>query len=148
MQPTILIIEDDQVDAEDLLRSAQGMPVEFICSGTLAEAVERLEDSDVGGIIADLGLPDSVGLETIDSLAGYGLPVIVHTGNDSAEILEQAAKKVVMSVVAKDAELSVKRESIACLINYIRATDSKAAQFRRLKEKLDSRIAELKKRHG
>lgn len=83
----ILLLEDSDADAyviESVLRSSQ-IVVERVTS--LGAAVVALRSSSFDLILSDLGLPDSTGLGTVESLldAAGLIPVVVMTGRDEEE---------------------------------------------------------------
>jgi two-component system cell cycle sensor histidine kinase/response regulator CckA len=79
----ILLIEDDPADARlirELLKEAREMSFEVEGAETLAEGIARLPAVRPDVVMLDLGLPDSVGLETVRKLfaqAGGRVPVLI-----------------------------------------------------------------------
>jgi PAS domain S-box-containing protein len=78
----ILVVEDDRADARligELLKEARGMTFEVEQVETLAAAVARMAASRFDVVLLDLGLPDSVGLETLRRLyaRASNLPVVI-----------------------------------------------------------------------
>ena len=79
----ILIIEDDAVTAKvySSLLTKNGFHVDV--AGTIRAGLDRLAQFQPDGILLDLMLPDSNGLEFLKSLrasdAGKNVPVIVYT---------------------------------------------------------------------
>jgi DNA-binding NarL/FixJ family response regulator len=103
----VLLVEDNPTDAlivraaiEDAARHP--FPVDHVTH--LAHARERLRRGDVGVIVLDLSLPDSVGLDTISGLGPSGLdvPVVVVTGADDDATRHGARALGVLDVVTKD----------------------------------------------
>lgn len=87
---TVLLIEDNPGDAElirVLLSDARQAEFRFIWVSRLADALDRLADSEIQLALLDLGLPDSTGIDTLRKLqkAAKGLPIVVITGNDDEE---------------------------------------------------------------
>jgi DNA-binding NarL/FixJ family response regulator len=87
----VLLIDDDpiQVQAIQNLLSAAGSPrFELNGAGSLPEGLERLAAGGVDGVLLDLGLPDSSGVETFTRLHGQfpGLPVVVLTSLEDEEL--------------------------------------------------------------
>ena len=86
----ILIVEDNPADADFILELLpETGPVSFQTESVsrLAEALTRLESKGIDLVLLDLGLPDSQGLPTIQTLrkAVPDIPVIVLSGtNDDA----------------------------------------------------------------
>src|SRR5689334_11692220 len=67
----ILLIEENVADARlvrDALATARGGPFDVVWVRRLSDALTRLQTTKVRAIFADLILPDSQGIETIDRL--------------------------------------------------------------------------------
>ncbi len=87
----ILIVEDDNIDAETLKRQLQKElkePFEWARASCLAEAIDILTLEKMDMIFLDIGLPDAVSLE--DSVSRLfklspHTPLIVLTGDDNLE---------------------------------------------------------------
>jgi two-component system cell cycle sensor histidine kinase/response regulator CckA len=79
----ILLIEDDPADARlirELLKESREMAFEVEGAETLAEGIARLPAVRPDVVMLDLGLPDSVGLETVRKLLGQSaakVPVLI-----------------------------------------------------------------------
>ena len=84
----ILIVEDDQVLADGLLRTlrSSGAAVDHVASGTEADAA-LMTNTEFDLVILDLGLPKMHGLEVLKKLRARGssLPVLILTAADSVE---------------------------------------------------------------
>ncbi|MEI6127974.1 MAG: response regulator, partial [Pseudomonadota bacterium] len=83
----VLLIEDDPDDVllirEMLAEGGKGrFSFKVTCADRLAEGIARAEQSGIDIILADMGLPDSQGLETVKALflRFEALPIIVLTG--------------------------------------------------------------------
>ena len=93
----ILIIEDNAADT-DLIQEMlpQAGPLNFQIESVtrLSGALTRLERGDADLVLVDLGLPDSQGLPTFQTLrkAAPGIPVIVLSGNDDQELAVAAMR--------------------------------------------------------
>ena len=84
----ILLLEDSASDADLLRRMLQGNAtftanIEWVQS--LSAACDSIANKQYDVVLADLGLPDSYGLETIDELkqVSHQIPIIALTGGDS-----------------------------------------------------------------
>ena len=93
---TVLLIEDDPDDAGQIRRmlsEAQGAAFEVQCTGRLSEGLLRLSGGDVDVVLLDLGLPDSIGLDTFTAAraAAADLPIVVLTGVEEQEVGLRAA---------------------------------------------------------
>ena len=84
----ILVVEDDPNMRAALVVALAVAGWEVVAVGALAEAVLRVEDVDV--VLLDLGLPDASGLRAVERLQPAGVPIVVLTGDDSRETLEDA----------------------------------------------------------
>jgi response regulator RpfG family c-di-GMP phosphodiesterase len=83
----ILMLEDNPGDArliQELLRTVEGARCHFEQADRLAHGIERLKTNSIDIVLLDLGLKDSQGIDTLQSLSTYAakLPVIVMTGLD------------------------------------------------------------------
>ena len=104
----VLLLEDDPADARlvgQMLRRVKTTPFEVTVASRLTEAVNQLvlgaDQFDV--VLADLGLPDSAGIATLDALTGAAphLPVVVLTGNDDDDIALEALKRGAQDYLVK-----------------------------------------------
>ena len=93
MPVTMLIVEDDarQRDALRTLFEESSPDTAVVVAGTLKDALTH-DRAGVDGVLLDLNLPDSSGLETLKAiLARFApVPVIVLTGMSDAETGDQA----------------------------------------------------------
>src|ERR1700680_1116820 len=93
----LLLIEDDRAYAK-LIRKMLTDPsvgpfqVEWVAS--LSSGLERLSKGGIGGILADLFLPDSQGMQTLDSLllAAPCVPILVLSDPNDEDIGSQAVQ--------------------------------------------------------
>ena len=81
----ILLVEDQEAEArliQEYLSMAEGMGSSVRWERTLFEAMGVLEEEEIDVLLLDLGLPDSVGIETFNTVvrAHRDLPVVVLTG--------------------------------------------------------------------
>ncbi len=87
----VLLIEDNRGDAlliQEMLRLSQSWSFQIVTAITLKGAIEELKNHNFDFIIADLGLPDSQGLNTIVSISEYirNIPAIVLTSNNDEQL--------------------------------------------------------------
>lgn len=83
----VLLVEDNDLDSMQLERSVELVaPGEFrfVRARTLAEATRLLHTRAYSAVLADLGLPDATGLETLAGLHGASpdTPILVVTAAD------------------------------------------------------------------
>jgi two-component system cell cycle sensor histidine kinase/response regulator CckA len=91
----VLLVEDNPGDARLVrvhLSQVPGAACTLAAAASLKEAVGALARGDVDVVLADLGLPDSQGLDTASRLAraAPSVPVVVLTGLDDEELGRQA----------------------------------------------------------
>jgi CheY-like chemotaxis protein len=94
----VLVIEDDTRAASAVTLMLQTHPrasFAVICAGTLAEGLQRIHERPFDAVVLDLGLPDSQGLGTIETLTAQAphLPIIVTTGLTDENLSFQALAK-------------------------------------------------------
>jgi PAS domain S-box-containing protein len=104
----ILIVEDDAVDRQALVRALAASSLSAVNirqAATLAEALAMLREDEPDVVLLDLGLPDSHGLEFIPALAPWmeEIPIVVLTGSDDEEMALLAMQKGVQDYLTKDA---------------------------------------------
>jgi len=87
----ILLVEDNPADTDlirDMLPQIGPNRFQLETVTRLSEALLRLRDTGIDLVLADLGLPDSQGLQTLRQLhqAAPNVPLIVLTGTDDREL--------------------------------------------------------------
>lgn len=113
----ILLIEDNPGDArlvEELLAetadrsestggSDDGRP-NVRHADRLADGLGRLDTEPVDVVLLDLGLPDSTGLETLETVRGHsrGIPIVVLTGLDDETVGDRAVQRGAQEYLVKD----------------------------------------------
>ena len=102
----ILILEDDLVDRkllERLLSRSSLEIAELKVAGNLKNALALLEQESIDIVLADLGLPDSQGLEGVSQLQAVApyVPVIVLSGLDDETVVTDAAHHGVQDYLIK-----------------------------------------------
>ncbi len=81
----VLLVEDDRVDAlsvQKMLKEEKDSPFTVEHASRLTEAIELLEKTHFDVVLLDLGLPESVGLETLVQMRERvtHVPIVVLTG--------------------------------------------------------------------
>jgi signal transduction histidine kinase len=94
---SVLLIEDNPADADyvkEILRDNDGVHFTIETVGTLQAASERLKIGGLDAVIADLGLPDSQGLETFKAIQAQApnLPIVVLSGLDDSDVALNAVR--------------------------------------------------------
>ncbi len=109
----ILLVEDDAVDRKlverILAKSSEHVKFAVDSVGSMSEAVECLTNREYNIVIADLWLPDSSGIETVQNLKQVtpNTPVVVLTGVDDEEIGLSAIRNGASDYLVKDLPLKV-----------------------------------------
>lgn len=106
----VLLVEDDDGDAflvDELLESEDGIDLILSRARSLAEAVSACRHHAAACILLDLGLPDGLGLESIETLAEAAprSAIIVLTGRSEREVGIEAVAAGAQDYLMK-AELS------------------------------------------
>jgi DNA-binding response OmpR family regulator len=113
---TVLVVEDD-ARLRNYYRSLltlEGYVVLTAEDGV--DALERVEDHQVGAVILDLGLPRLAGEDVSRELASHprlsSIPVIVVTGRDTADVDMALYRCVLRKPVSPDALLKAVNECV------------------------------------
>lgn len=94
----VLFVDDDVADRQlvklALARSSQSVQFDIETAQTLSEATERLSGNKYDIVLLDLGLPDSSGIDTVQSIHNINpnIPIVVLTGLADEEIGLQAIR--------------------------------------------------------
>ncbi len=102
----VLVVEDNAADArliaESLTSSHLTLEVERV--EDLAGALARIEQGNLDVTLLDLGLPDSVGLETVHRVhrSAPHLPIVVLSGQNDREIAIRAVRAGAQDFLTKD----------------------------------------------
>lgn len=104
----LLVIEDSPSDAEllsSLLKRVNELKFDIAHSTDLGGGMKKIDSDSVDVVILDLGLPDSFGINTYETLRAHSpqLPIIIITGNDDREMLAEAMNKGADNYLIKDA---------------------------------------------
>ena len=103
---TVLLIEDDAAESEALRRLlARTLPAgsSVLAAATLREGLARWESAAPDAVLLDLGLPDSTGAATLESIhePARRTACIVLTGRDDEELVRQAMDGGVQEYLVK-----------------------------------------------
>ncbi|BAU11455.1 multi-sensor hybrid histidine kinase [Leptolyngbya sp. NIES-3755] len=102
----LLVIEDDQVQAQSIIDLIGNGDVKSIAAYTAKEALERLQTHQIDCIVMDLGLPDMSGFELIEQIkqdeALSKIPIIVYTGKELTRQEETQLKRLAETIIIKD----------------------------------------------
>ena len=147
MHPTpfrLLLLEDNEDDARLVqLALEKHAPGEFAitCVKRLADALAQIRTERFDAMLSDLGLPDSMGLTTVQAIAAHApaLPLVVLTGGSDEDIGREAIRYGAHDYLLKGESGG---RSIARAIHY--AIESKRLEIglRIANEALERRVAE------
>ncbi|MCW4115847.1 response regulator [Aurantimonas sp. MSK8Z-1] len=104
----LLLVEDNAADADLAIEWITGildLEVEVETAVNLSGATEKLASRTFDGVVLDLNLPDSTGVETLDRLHDVApeLPIIVCSGlNGSVDMGEVRTFSGVVDIIFKD----------------------------------------------
>jgi len=95
---TLLLIDANPADQKlirDALTESRLGPYQIECVENLSGGLEQLNQGGIVGILADLFLPDSQGLQTLDKLllAAPRVPILVLSGPNDEGIASQAVQR-------------------------------------------------------
>jgi diguanylate cyclase (GGDEF)-like protein/PAS domain S-box-containing protein len=101
-----LLIEDNIADArliQYMLDDADGARLTFAQASSLAEALDLLSRESYDVILLDLSLPDSTGLQTLESVhrARADIAIVVLTGMDATDIAIGAVQRGAQDYLVK-----------------------------------------------
>lgn len=102
----VLIVEDNPGDVYLFRNYLQQSSVDFTVTNpaTLKDALNICRNSNFDVVLLDLGLPDSIGLNTLKKIinAGVKVPIVVMTGLDDENIAVQAVKEGAQDYLVKN----------------------------------------------
>ncbi len=103
---TVLLVEDDPVAAglfHAQLRSEFAVRFEFERAETRARALELVRDQALDVVVLDLMLPDSEGIETLETIRAEAgpLPIVVLTGLDDEDLAVRAVERGAQDYLVK-----------------------------------------------
>ena len=161
---TILLIEDNPVDArliKEMCLDCETIDLEIQCESRLASGIARLGTGSVTGVLLDLNLPDSQGIETLIRVETEfpEIPIIVLTGQEDETIAVDAVKQGAQDYLVKgtvDGNLLVRSlryaiERKRMAVDLTRARDeleirveARTSELQKANKKLQQEIVERK----
>ena len=145
----VLVVEDDPSYAllvrEHLGRPATGGEFALVHAERLADALRLLGEDDIDVILADLGLPDSQGIETFLKLRAEapGVPAIVLTGRDDEALGVEALREGAQDyLVKRELDGNLLPRALRYAIERYRSEAARAAHDE-LEHRIEVRTAEL-----
>ncbi len=104
----ILVVEDDPVQRDAVIKLLHSQDVETIGVGTAADCLAQLRQQTFDCMVLDLTLPDASGFALLQQLSEEGdhsfPPVIVYTGHDLSADDEQRLRRYSSSIIIKGAK--------------------------------------------
>lgn len=102
----ILLIEDSLGDAAILKEYlSENKKEDYVVHQTikLSSGIEKLKSNNYDLLLLDLRLPDSSGLETIQSITPYceKIPIIVFSGSDDEDLMKDAIGLGIQDYIVK-----------------------------------------------
>lgn len=107
LHENLLLIEDNSADARlvrEALTDTRFGPFQIEWVKNLSDGLERLSKGGIEAVLADLFLPDSQGIETLDRLllAAPRVPILVLSGLDDEGIASQTVQHGAQDYLPKD----------------------------------------------
>jgi signal transduction histidine kinase len=139
----VLLVEDDEVDVENVQRSAakmDGAPVDLRHCTSLAEACAAAGAEGFDVVLLDLNLPDSSGLSTVEAMvdACPDVPIIVLTAQEDLPTQMGAAAARAHDFLSKNA---LDRDQLQRSLTY--ASERKRAVFRAMEQERMATLGRL-----
>ncbi len=141
----VLVIEDEQIDfklLERALRDQKG--IDLIWEPTLAQGLNKLKAQRIDVVLLDLSLPDSSGLQTIDSIAqNASTPIVVMSNTKDEQTALSAVQHGAQDYLFKDQmdplllsrtlRYAVERYNLLAELHSTRQIDRRNDELQRLK---------------
>ena len=107
MKPVVLIVEDDQLMSDSLMKVLSGEGLHPLAAGTGGEAKKFLESTAIHLILLDINLPDMDGLDLLKVVEETepDIPVLVMTAYSDVTVAVNAMKKGATDYIQKPFEL-------------------------------------------
>jgi len=140
----VLLIEDNPEVASlmsAMLKKAKSVCFEVMIADTLEDGLKLLNANAFDGILLDLTLPDSNGLETVRSVHSHAsnIPIIVLTGVDDEHIATNAVREGAQDYIVKgSADINGLIRSVLYAIERKHAEE----ELRRVRDELELRVKE------
>jgi signal transduction histidine kinase len=141
----LLLIEDDPGDATLTREMLAEAPAASCCLewvDSLSAGLRRLTKGDIDLVLLDLGLPDSVGLESLRTLCSgmaRALPVVVMSGHGEEEMAMQALQEGAQDYLVKG---QVDARSLFRSIRYAIERQNTEEKLRTAHAELERQVAE------
>lgn len=124
----VLYIEDHEAIATVFEHSYPRLSV--VWANTMEKALGLLDKEEFDVILLDLNLSDSKGSDSIFSIVGKGIPVVVLTGNPSKEMEKMALKAGAADYIFKRSFLDINvEESLRIAVEKHQETKRRYSSF-------------------
>lgn len=147
---TVLIVEDDDSHAEILNHIFAEQPnVSLLRARSLEEARSMIGQAH--GVLLDLGLPDSDGIETLSKLIAHRdvVPILVVSANADEDHIEQCGEEGSAAYVIKGTDNRIQlRASLRHAIGRMRRLARERAKFEKIIAELEEKNLQLKAQLG
>ncbi len=104
----VLIVEDNEVQREAVMKLLTSHDVETVSAGTAAECLTLLKEQTFDCMVLDLTLPDASGYSLLETISGDDShsfpPVIIYTGRVLSADEEQRLRRYSKSIIIKGAK--------------------------------------------
>lgn len=104
----VLIVEDNEVQREAVMKLLTSHDVETVSAGTAAECLALLKEQTFDCMVLDLTLPDASGYSLLETISGDNShsfpPVIIYTGRVLSADEEQRLRRYSKSIIIKGAK--------------------------------------------
>ena len=141
---TVLLVEDNPADARlvrERLQEAVGSLFRVECADRLSAGVRRLQAGGVDVLLLDLGLPDSLGLETFEKLHAQqpAVPIVVLSGAADEQLAMEAVRAGAQDYLVKGTESC---QALTRALRYAIERKHTEEEIRQLNQNLEKRVAE------
>lgn len=140
----LLLVEDNAAEArllQELLKGTIFRQSRLVHANRLGEAIAHLQASNFDVILLDLTLPDSTGLDSLDSLIQHApsLPIVVLTNTNDTELAVEAVRHGAQDYLFKR---QVNQDSLVRAVRYAIERKQSAEALREANEILEQRVQE------
>jgi CheY-like chemotaxis protein len=102
----LLVVEDDEIQCNEIVRLISGNDVQTIAVGTGQEALDALKTKIFDCLVLDLKLPDMSGFELLEKIKQNhhleDMPIIIYTGKALTKKEETELRRMAETIIIKD----------------------------------------------
>jgi HAMP domain-containing protein/signal transduction histidine kinase/DNA-binding response OmpR family regulator len=123
-EKTILVVEDDPIQREHIVRLMEPIEAKVMSVTTGEEALALMLDQKFDCVVLDLGLPGMTGWQVIDHLKAHkelqATPLLVYTAKDLTRKEEQRLGRSAKSIVIKEVRSPERlREEVTAILDHV-----------------------------